>query len=82
MSRLTKELIDDGYLTMLRNPNDSRQNILALSEKGKEFIEYLNTSRFDLEERLYKVIGIERFDHLNLSIQELLSFMETRLKDL
>jgi DNA-binding MarR family transcriptional regulator len=81
MNRLTSELLRSGYITNAEKQSvDARMKILTLSAKGKLFINYLNTTRYDLEKKLADILGINRFDEFNETIDLLLEFVEERQK--
>lgn len=82
MNRLTKELLSTGYIkNSEKQSGDGRVKILTLSEKGLSFIDYLNTTRYDLENSLTNVLGINPFTELNQTLNILLDFVEERHKN-
>jgi len=83
MNRLTSELMIAGYILHSKKKSaDGREKLLTLSQKGKLFMNYLNTTRYDLENKLTEVLGVSKFLELNRTLESLLTFVETRHKTL
>ncbi|MBD1393418.1 MarR family winged helix-turn-helix transcriptional regulator [Mucilaginibacter glaciei] len=83
MNRLTNELLQLGYIVSAEEQStDARIKILTLSDKGKKFITYLNTISYELEKKLGHVLGINKFDEFNGTLDNLLDFVEGRFKNI
>ncbi|MBD1395069.1 MarR family winged helix-turn-helix transcriptional regulator [Mucilaginibacter glaciei] len=79
MNRLTTELFRSGYIVSAEEQSaDARIKILTLSDKGKMFIKYLDSTRLDLENKLVEVLEKRRFNEFNYSLDTLLGFIEER----
>jgi DNA-binding MarR family transcriptional regulator len=42
ITRVLNELLEDGYISKIANPEDRRSQLLRLSAKGKEIVTQLN----------------------------------------
>ncbi len=72
MSKLVKELMDEGYVFTEKDPNDARAIIVKLTDLGikcildwKECTEYVDSS-------FQEIIGLEKLDTLKDILSELL----------
>ena len=59
VTTLINKLINLGYVLSKKDPQDSRSNIIYLTEKGKSFEPYFNEISQSLYEIEYKGISVE-----------------------
>ena len=59
-----KELVNAGLLLMEQNKIDKRETNLALTEKGYAFITPIVNELYDIEKRIYDVLGHDKVSTL------------------
>ncbi len=69
------ELVDDlqatGYLERLPDPRDGRAKLIRPTRKGRRVLAAALRAVEEIEREYAQRLGIERFDHLVLALQEL-----------
>ncbi|PWK29285.1 DNA-binding MarR family transcriptional regulator [Arcicella aurantiaca] len=71
MSKLVKELQDEGYITTEKDPNDARTVLVKLSDKGVDCILDWKECSIVIENRINEIIGTEKLEQL----REILSLL-------
>lgn len=79
------ELVDDlqslGYLERVPDPADGRAKLVRLTEPGWRAIRAGRAIIEQIEDRWATVVGVERFEDLCLTMQELLDEFDPRVRE-
>ena len=59
LSRVLRQLVDEGYIEQRPGPKDRRQRLLALTERGREFEQQLTENQRARIGRAYREAGAE-----------------------
>ena len=62
LSRVLSRLIDDGYIDSVQGPEDKRQRLLSLTEKGTDLERELTEVQMARFSRAYKKAGVDSVD--------------------
>lgn len=77
MSKLVKELQDEGFVTIEKHPNDARTLIVKLSEKGVDTMLDWKECTQKIEMTFTDVIGQEKLEQLIDILSKITSYYET-----
>ncbi|GHB85472.1 MarR family winged helix-turn-helix transcriptional regulator [Persicitalea jodogahamensis] len=76
MSKVVKELEENGYITTQPHESDARSSVIFLDERGKELFVDLNEVMNTVRARMNEVVGEERMEEVIDVLYELLEVLE------
>lgn len=76
MSKLVKELVEDGYIRTEAHELDRRSSIIYLTTKGKKLVIVVRSKVQELEKEYHKLLGRQRFEDLKETLAKVLAYHE------
>jgi DNA-binding MarR family transcriptional regulator len=76
MSKLVKELQDEGYVTTEKAANDARTVIVKLSDKGVDCVLDWKECSIVIENKIEGIIGLEKLEQLRNILSSLADYYE------
>ncbi|MEA5404233.1 MarR family transcriptional regulator [Arcicella sp. DC2W] len=73
MSKLVKELQDEGFVSIEKHPNDARTLIVKLSDKGISTMLHWKECTANIESKFAEVIGLEKVEQLKNILSDVVS---------
>jgi len=78
MSKLVNELAQQGFLEVLKHPEDHRATIVKSTSKGNTFLKDLDNCRRHVEAEFAQVIGPEKLENLKDILYIMVSHFENQ----
>lgn len=79
ISKLNRELIENGYVRTSPSINNKKSETLSLTDKGRQFLKDFKKANQDLERSFIKILGKERFEHFKSALLTLDEFFKPTL---
>jgi DNA-binding MarR family transcriptional regulator len=79
VSKIVKELSDEGYVETEKHPGDARSVVVKISEKGANFMLDWKECGARIDDEFTKILGTERLDTLKELLFELVNHYETHM---
>jgi DNA-binding MarR family transcriptional regulator len=79
MSKVVKELQDMGYIKSKVSPEDKRNFIIVLTDKGKKLVIECRLAMKDLMDEYRQVFGKKEFDAMLQMIQKIVEYNDQKL---
>jgi DNA-binding MarR family transcriptional regulator len=80
MSKVSRELIESGYIKTKTDPSDKRSTIFMLTEKGKKLVIEARLCVKDLMDEYRTVIGAEEYDRTVQTLLRILEYTDQKLQ--
>jgi DNA-binding MarR family transcriptional regulator len=77
-SKTVAELVDWGYLERRPHATDRRAQVLALTERGQEYVRLADQLWGEVEDSWAELIGVERIDAIR---EDLKAYLDSRYGD-
>jgi DNA-binding MarR family transcriptional regulator len=71
VQQLIDDLVDEGVVTRVADPNDKRGRLIVLTQKGLAALHDAKKIKRKIESQYEKLIGTERLDELAVILDEL-----------
>lgn len=71
VQQLIDELVNDGVVKRLPDPEDGRGNIVVLTQAGLSAMHHANVVKRKIEQKYVKLLGSTKLTHLNDILDEL-----------
>ena len=79
MSKVVKELTDMGYIKSKVSPEDKRNSIISLTDKGKKLVIEARYAVRDLMNEYREVFGKKEFDLMLQLMQKMIEYNDQKL---
>lgn len=81
-SKTIDAMVEAGYVTRSIDPRDSRQRLIAISPRGRQFLDHVETIYRQLEDGWAATIGRERVEAIRADLTRVLAQTDGRLPQL
>lgn len=76
MSKLVKELVEDGFIRTETHGQDRRSSVIYLTTRGKKLVITARSKVQELEKEYHKLLGRQRFEDLRTMLATILAYHE------
>lgn len=80
MSKVAKELIDNGYIKTKTDPSDKRSTIFLLTDKGKKLVIEARVCVKELMDEYRALVGGDDFDRTLQVLLKIIDYTDDKLK--
>lgn len=80
MSKVSRELIDHGYIKTKTDSNDKRSTIFMLTDKGKKLVIEARLCVKDLMDEYRNLLGAEEYDRTLQTLLRILEYTDQKLQ--
>ena len=81
VNSVIRTLKKDGYIELDRDPNNLREKLVKLTDKGKEYSSKLLRPLHEIENKVIKLIGSNRIDEMMDTIELFTTMFEKEVKN-